>query len=273
MTDTENKTEQAATKDTVDTAPYLKKDSTPESSKSNIVIPLVLLVVSAIVIFATFYKEEYNNLVADTDSDSESAEAPLHQAAADETDNNTDVIVIAEQSEDTNSVSEESVTIVTEESPEPIADTVTAPANDQGQTMQQAATDDLTMQTQTANNVDSPQSAYRPYPYQPSIQNPAKSHTQEQAQKYNEVMQQRRQAYEKEMAARRQQFEESMKAQQKKREALIEAQKAEFQRMEKSRLETAEKIQALHNQISELHKEIHQLMLQSRPPRMTPATE
>jgi len=270
MTDTENKTERA---DSKDTAPYLKKDSTPESSKSNIVIPLVLLIVSAIVIFATFYKEEYNNLVAGTDLDSESAEAPPHQAAADKTDNNTEVMVIAEQSEDANSVSEESVTIVAEESPAPVAETATAPANDQTQATQQAASDDLTMQTQTANYFNSTQSAYRPYPYRPNIQNPAKSHTQEQAQKYNEVMQQRRQAYEKEMAARRQQFESSMKAQQKKREALIEAQNAEFQRMEKSRLETAEKIQALHNQISELHKEIHQLMLQSRPPRMTPAAE
>jgi len=278
MTDTENKTEQATEKDTVDTAPYMKKDSTPESSKSNIVIPLVLLIVSAIVIFATFYKEEYNNLVTGTNSDSEPAEAPPHQSATDVTDN-TDVIVIAEQSEDVNSAPEETVAIVAEESSEPVVDSApvsdaeTATADMQDMAQQPTTNDDLAMQTQAANNFDSPQSAYRPYPYRPDVQNPAKSHTQEQAQKYNEVMQQRRQAYEKEMEARRQQFEASMKAQQKKREALMEAQKAEFQRMEKSRLETAEKIQALHNQISELHKEIHQLMLQSRPPRVNPAAE
>jgi hypothetical protein len=279
MTDTENKNEQAAAKDTVDTAPYMKKDSTPESSKSNIVIPLVLLVVSAIVIFATFYKEEYNNLVAGTDSESESAEVSPDQTATDVTDDKTDVIVIAEQSEDANSAPEETVTIIAEESSEPVVDTTpagdvgTANADTQDMTQQQTANDDLTMQTQAANNSDSTQSAYRSYPYRPNIQNPAKSHTQEQAQKYNEVMQQRRQAYEREMEARRQQFEASMKAQQKKREALIQAQKAEFQRMEQSSLETAEKIQALHNQISELHKEIHQLMLQSRPPRVNPAAE
>jgi hypothetical protein len=243
------------------------------------VIPLVLLVVSAIVIFATFYKEEYNNLVSGTNSDSESAEVPPHQAATEATNDKTDVIVIAEQSEDASSVPEDTVTIVTEESSEPVVDS--APAGDTGtasgdtqeMSQQQTANDDLTMQTQTANNFDSTQSDYRPYSYRPNIQNPAKSHTQEQAQKYNEVMQQRRQAYEKEMEVRQQQYAASMKAQQKKREAFIAAQQAEYQRMEKNRLETAEKIKVLHDQISELHEEIHQLMLQSRPPRTNPVEQ
>lgn len=271
MTDTENKTENAAAKDTTDTAPYMKKSSTPESSKSNIVIPLVLLVVSAIVIFATFYQEEYNNLVAGTDSDTTPAEMSLEQAATDAIDEKSDTVVITEQIEAANSAVEETATIVAAQVSDLSTDT--APTDDQGQAQQQAANEELAMQTQAADYADNTDSAYSAYQYRANIQNPAKSHTQEQAQKYNEVMQQRRQAYEKEMEARRQQFEASMKVQQKKREAMIAAQKAEFQRMEMNRMETAEKIQALHNQISELHKEIHQLMLQSRPPRVNPAAE
>jgi len=72
MSDTENKTENAAETKTTDTAPYLKKniksESKTETSKSNIVIPLVLLLVSAIVIVATFYEEEYSNFMAQADA-------------------------------------------------------------------------------------------------------------------------------------------------------------------------------------------------------------
>lgn len=64
MSDTEKKTE------TSDTAPYMKKDKTSETSKGkgNFVIPLILLLVSAIVIVATFYEDEYKNLIAQTDT-------------------------------------------------------------------------------------------------------------------------------------------------------------------------------------------------------------
>jgi hypothetical protein len=65
MTDTENKTQDTTEKSSTDTAPYLKKNSNKEpseSSKGNFVIPLILLLVSAIVIIATFYEEEYSSL-------------------------------------------------------------------------------------------------------------------------------------------------------------------------------------------------------------------
>jgi septal ring factor EnvC (AmiA/AmiB activator) len=271
MTDTENKTEQAAAKKTVDTAPYMKKDSTTEPSKSNIVIPLVLLVVSAIVIFATFYTDEYNNLVADTNSKSDSAEKSSNEPMANVAGDRTDEIVMAAQSVDTNITSEVSAVSVAEQSSEPLTE---AETSDQRKEVQQLPDDNVaTMQSQSENNNDSTLPAYRPYQYRSNIQNPAKAHTQEQAQKYNEVMQQRRQAYEKEKEARRQQYEASMKAQQKKREQMIAAQKAEFQRMEEKRIETDKKIQELHNQISELHKQIHQLKLDLYPARINPAAE
>jgi len=72
MSNTENKIENNAETKTTEAAPYMKKDSqntdTTEPSKSNLVIPLLLLLVSGIVIVATFYEDEYNNLVADADS-------------------------------------------------------------------------------------------------------------------------------------------------------------------------------------------------------------
>ena len=72
MSDTKNKTkkkaEVKAEAKTAETAPYLKKgkqqDNQAESSKTNVLIPLVLLLVSAIVIFATFYNDEDEGLVA-----------------------------------------------------------------------------------------------------------------------------------------------------------------------------------------------------------------
>jgi cytoskeletal protein RodZ len=205
MTDTENKTEKDVAKNTADTAPYMKKDNTPESSKSNIVIPLILLIVAVIVIVATFYKAEYSNMTAEKSSDADPAEVSSNELATVEIDDKTNVIVTERQSEAAATASEETIILAAETSSEPATDTASADEGSEAQ--QQTDNDIVTMQSQPVNNYGRTQSAYRPYPYHPGMQNPAKSHTQEQAQKYNEVMQQRRQAYEKEMEARRQQYE------------------------------------------------------------------
>ena len=69
MSDIESKTENNTETKTSETAPYMKKNiqkkAQPESSKSNIVIPLVLLLVSAFVITATFYQDENSDTLAD----------------------------------------------------------------------------------------------------------------------------------------------------------------------------------------------------------------
>jgi DNA repair exonuclease SbcCD ATPase subunit len=75
MSDTENNTDKLDAKPAdststsaetkVDTAPYInKKHDNKDQDKSNFVMPLVLLAVSVIVIVATFYEDEYNDLVA-----------------------------------------------------------------------------------------------------------------------------------------------------------------------------------------------------------------
>ena len=71
MSDTKKHTEKN------NAAPYIKKDGRnkiDESSKSNFVIPLILLLVSAIVIFATFYEDEYKNLMASIDIQTDATE-------------------------------------------------------------------------------------------------------------------------------------------------------------------------------------------------------
>ena len=118
MSDPEIKTEDKTEAKTVDTAPYLKKDKQSakqsESVKSNIVIPLVLLLVSAIVIIATFYEEEYKDLVAKADSVTDSIEkteaADLTTSTTTTEENTSDETATGEPATE-ESISEESVSI------------------------------------------------------------------------------------------------------------------------------------------------------------------
>lgn len=270
MTDTEDKTEKTTTEKTVDTAPYMKKDSTTESSKSNVVMPTVLLIVAVIVIAATFYKGEHDGLIADTNSDADTAVISTNEdiAIANDSSDNMDTPAINEQA---NISPEETIVWAAETPPQVFASTTTT---DEATTAEQTKNDDIgNNSTQAANNYSVTEYAGTPYQNRPDILNPTKSDTQEQAQKYNEAMQKRRQAFEQAMEARRQQYEASMKIQQQKREALIAEQKAQFQRMEQNRQETNKKIQELHKQISQLHKEIHMLMSESLPNRTSAAAK
>ena len=108
MSDTENKTKNKAETKIAETTSYLKKDkqqgNQTESSKSNMVIPLVLLLVSATVIFSTFYADEneYEALVAQEDSVTDSLEhttssdATTTEETASENDTSTDVAATEE---------------------------------------------------------------------------------------------------------------------------------------------------------------------------------
>lgn len=256
MSDTKNTTENKAETKTPDTAPYMKKNTTAESKsesrKSNFVIPLVLLLVSGIVIIATFYEDEYNRFMAQEETQATAA---------------TEVIAEVEETEistiEAHPVA--SVDTITEK-----IETVTqTEATDQSVTVETATADKAEKVTaekspQTVNNYARTRPAYAPYQYKPYNREQAQTRTQAAAKQHMEMLQQRRQAYEKEMQDRRAQYETARKAQQEKRANVAKAQKAVFQRAQQNRIETKQKIQEIHKQISKLHEEIHQIMLESK---------
>ncbi len=268
---TENKTET----EKVDTAPYLKKDkqqdNRTESSKSNLVMPLVLLLVSAIVIIATFYEDEYKDLVAQAEPATDSLESA---ASADVTATDTvaaavttDEKIIAKEpvaKEDTASAAEINTMPTT-----PIAKQLPAAA------ITMAALVEVTETESAENNAAAgpAQSRYAPYQRQPyanrqayeQARRKAMADTQAQAKKHDEMMQQRRQAYEKEMQARREQREAMMKTYQEKRAKIAETQKAIYQQFEQNRSEAMQKMEQMHKEISDLHKQMHQMMRDSQP--------
>ncbi len=268
MSDTENNTDKIA-KSTPDNAPTMKKNSNPEVtdksvSKSNIVIPLVLLLVSAIVIVATFYEEEYKQLIAQ--------DAPSLDVAADSEEISQDVVT-AGSATATAEITAEATTEITTDNPETsiVASNphsgIAEPAAKNVKTVALARSEENSTQIQPGYGAPYRNDPYtNKQPYEQARQN-AVRRAQEQAEKRNKAMQQHRLAYEKEMQERRQYYEaakkSAMKAQQERRSRIAEAQKAVYQRVEQNRTETRQKLQEMHNQISEMHNEIHQILRDS----------
>lgn len=287
MSDSENKTETVQKTEANTTAPYMKKQHKQEtkeaSSKSNIVIPLVLLLVSAIVIIATFYQEEYSNLLAQTDSELEAQDtsssdviAEANSAEASVTEISTTEAKVAE------TIATESIANPANANTEITAETTTekVKASGQSKTTANAITTVETTQTEklsTDNNIVNvskvnhvanqkmPATSYMQHTRTPHQYKP---HNRGQAQiiakQRMEMMMQRRQAYEEEMRNRRAQYELAMKARQEKRENFAAAQKAVYQQAKLKRLDTDKKLQEIHNQISKLHEELHKIMRESR---------
>ncbi len=244
MSETENKT-----KDT-------KKEDEAKSSGGNLVIPVVLLLVSIIVIVATFHEDEYNELLAESESS-----ATENQAAAEDTETE-----IATGQEQTLASTDETAS---PETPEKAAQTPPITAdNSSEKTASIAVNKDAISESADAaeksnsaitqasgNNQDADPVVLAQTPAQQS----ASGYKQQQA-KYQEMMQNRRQAYEEEMQARRQQYDDAMKAREQQRAKFVAAKKAEMQQAKQRRIETSEKIRAIHQQIDELHNEIYLLM-------------
>lgn len=287
MSKTEKKTKDAAETKSTDTAPYMKKNSENESSakpgKSNIVIPLVLLLVSAIVIVATFYEDEYNSLLAQGNAQNEfqdntvDAENVTAEATPSEATANTTIEAATEVAEETVAKTLTAETPANEETSTASIEAPAAEADVNGlkntQSKSQAAANTVKVSAVTVSE-QSKVSQSQPAKPHTSIQaaNTADRYNgynraQAQAKKHQEFMQQRRQAYEKEMQTRRAQYEAAMKAQQEKRTQVIEAQRAVYERAQQNRLENKQKIEQLHEKISQMHKEIHQIMNESYAPR------
>jgi len=303
MSDTENKTENnAETK--AENAPYMKKDSDKKSadktsSKSNLVIPLILLLVSTIVIVATFYDDKYNKLmaqhtpVADTTETAASA-SPDNAQNPEVTIAKTEAATTETAATETAIADEQTATAVSEA---PEVNSVALAQADGASSKTSVATATQTVSTANRLHAMQPdnsvvgikaaatknhsrmQPMHAPYqrnPYanrqvweQARQEAVARSwaHAQERAKKHDEIMQQHRQAYEKEMQARRQRNEAAreaaMKTQQERRAKIAETQKAVFQRIEQNRIENRQKIEEMHKRISEMHEEIHQMMRDS----------
>jgi hypothetical protein len=296
MSDSEIKTEDKTEAKTADTAPYLKKDkqaaNQSESAKSNIVIPLVLLLVSAIVIIATFYEDEYKELVAKADSVTDSIDkteaADLTISATEE---NTSDETAADEPATEENISEESVS-ATDAQDETVAavevaEEQTAPATAVSALLPagaitKVATTEITESAPAENDTASAtsmdkepgQSRYAPYQRPTYADREAYEEARKEAmaraeverKKHNEMMQLRRQAYEKEMQERREQFEATMKAYKEKKAKLAETQKAIYQQFEQNRIEAKQKMEQMHKEISEMRRQMHQMMIDSQPP-------
>jgi len=248
MSDTNNKTESKA--ETAETAPYMKKDrqqdNQTESAKSNVITPLVLLLVSAVVIVATFYESEYKGLVVHADSLTDSLEnsSSTVVTATEETisrEPTSNVLVSKEpMSEALASVEPPSVDPASKQQ---TASTTDEQANDAVVTIQAAEvnitpvtsadeqlpdtsttitaveTNETTTEGSTTAEPGSDQMPMqnRPTPSQhdsdankqvyEQARKEAIARSLEQRRKQNELMQQRRQAYEQEIQARREQVE------------------------------------------------------------------
>jgi hypothetical protein len=298
MSDSEIKTEDKTEAKTADTAPYLKKDKQPanqsESAKSNVVIPLVLLLVSAIVIIATFYEDEYKDLVAQGDS----ATDPIEKTEAagltiSATEENTSDETAADKPATEETISEESVSATDAQDVQDatvaaveVAEKQTAPATPVSAllptgSITKVATTEITESAPAENNAapatsmdkEPGQSRYAPY-QRPTFadreayeqaRKEAMARAEAERKKHNEMMQLRRQAYEKEMQERREQFEATMKAYKEKKAKLAETQKAIYQQFEQNRIEAKQKMEQMHKEISEMHRQMHQMMLDSQP--------
>ena len=56
-----------------------------------------------------------------------------------------------------------------------------------------------------------------------------------------------------------------MKAYKEKKAKLAETQKAIYQQFEQNRIEAKQKMEQMHKEISEMHRQMHQMMLDARP--------
>ena len=309
----ENTPEKTVKTETPEVAPYLSKTKKKESDKGNFVIPLILLLVSAIVIIATFYEEEYKNLVADNGSQTTSSEETTNiESLATDDSTSSDITVMQDgkitetantttdnpqaitenmtrSGGDETLVAEDSVSGETTKAPTTSITTGTVTPAESGKpdsTMKTEIAEKTrtiaTEKTKTAatgeNRTKIPAStidnsiavnthkASRIRPDDTSI----RARRQEE---YNTAMQKRRQSYETEMQNRHQHYEAAMKARADERAANIEARKAIFQRVRQNRIEMNQKINTIHQQISKLHEEIHQIMLESRTAFDKPAED
>jgi len=294
MTDSKNKTKtsaktKAATEtQTVDVAPYMKKGhQTEETSKSNILIPLILVVVVTTIIIATFFEDEYKGLVAQASSvtDSTIVSASTNASLTEEitstvnssiepaseklppgkqvvsTDDaqakNTEVATqTADTAEETN-ISQPALAIATIAAAEIVE---TAPANNRAAT--RSTSSKRPMPDQYAQGRRHPYANKQAYDI---ARKEAMAHSQEQKRKHDEMMQQRRHAYEEEMKSRREQYDTAKKAQQERREKIAEMQKNLFQQVKKNRIETRLEMEQMHKQLTDMHKKMHQMMRDSRP--------
>ncbi len=274
MSDTENKTENSKETTAADTAPYMKKTSHNDktaSNKTEMLVPAVLLLVSAIVIGATFY----GNKNADTQTQKEDTPAIT---AATEVEN-----IVKTPASDTRATQEQSVSntettkqIATEKN---ATKTETSQQSSGADTKQAAAVAEIIVITEEEVAVAEPQiapashiaaahtthaSGHAPYQYNPYRRQQTQAITRTRVKQHMAMLQQRRQAYEREMQARHAQYEAAMKAQYEKRTRIAEAKKAVFQRAQKNRLVIKQKIQGIEKQIGKLHEEIYQLMNEYR---------
>ncbi len=280
MSDSEKKTEEKVESKAVDTAPSIKKYSqqvnTSNSSKGNAVIQMVLLLVVAIVITATFYEDEFKDLVAQKDP----ATAAQEEVSSTDDTAVTEAATVEPVSKDQLEEQQaESQTASTEASSATTSANQSAPASITNQpatgliektsTINPATTEAAgTASDQTSSQTRDAQQKRRPFVSRQDYERAreeAMARAGEQAKKHNEFMQQRRQAYEKEMQERREKYEAAMKEYMEKRAKIAEAQKAIYQQFEQNRVESMQKMEELHKEIAEMHKQMHLMMRESRP--------
>ncbi len=261
MSDTDNKTEKNTETKTADVAPYMKKakqdDNNKTQEKTNMLIPAVLILVSAIVIGTTFYNKEDKELLVQTDIPITAVtevvtivETPANDITATQppvtnTETSAEENTVQVDTTEKITVAESNETPIITKSPVISTEKVAAVT---------------TKQSSTAGNNMPAQPANTRYQYNQPYPQMAQARTKQ----HMEMLQQHRQAYESAMQDRRARYETAINARQEKQAKVAAAKKAVYQRIQKDRLAADQKIQQIHKQIAKLHEEIHQIMRESR---------
>jgi len=298
MSDTENKTQEDTVKEATDTRRCLQTGKAPAGSSSKgFVIPMVLLLAAAIVIISTFYSDEYKKFIAlivsddensiteeasnTTDNDMADAPASLSSTETPEQDNSR----VSEAPTAPTAVSDDE-SISNDENGQNIkaADIVPTKKVTSDQANNSAAADSKVKSpdetSASASSRRSPLASYanrqayedsRRLEYQRAREQ-AIERAKAEAKRRDEIISKRRQAYEKEIQGKRQRYEAAMKAEQERRAKIIESQKALYERAEQERKQRELRINEIYKKMTELHKELHQIMRESQPKQMVEHT-
>ena len=266
------------------------KESQTKKSGDNYIMPIILFLVSAFVITATFYEDSFKNAFAWKKDETEINKNEV-AASKIEVDTKNNVDVVSEAAVDKNNVTSstqaQSFVTVTDADRNTIVTNSSEKSTPQESTSKETTTQEQTSLTAATIASGTEQATALPITDTKDTQThsvkPAKLNNQHATQNYitnnyaernraprnhtesnqsdHLVYGQKRQQYLSALQQRRQTYQNEMRKQQQKFNKSFAANKAIYLQNQKKRYEADQKIQQIQNQISRLNEEIRQLRL------------
>ena len=285
-----------------DVTPYISKQKDSHvQEKSNFVMPLILLVVSVIVIVATFYEDEYRNLVASVEGNDDVAVVSddiTETAAQSATQSDKPGILAAEAEVTAETGTQEDTTVADKTTVAEASQESTSGASGEVSRSDDIATDTQNSTADAAGSSGEETIAASPDQKTAEIPEvtaaPAATSTaiaenkaaivkpsadkvypdprdsyvryQQESQKQHELYQQRAammQQHRDELQARRNQRQQAMDHYRDQRSREYEALKAIYVQAQQKRSVDMDKIRQIHEQIEALHRELHDMINKS----------